>query len=215
MKYKIKEVAPLIYHVEVAQAYDLAMLFLRYQEYYECSNPKFRGKSFTILDYMKWYTQTLGNGVFSYARDWTSFNVPSQVFVKLFELGVIIDHNKYDQVMFDIYQELMAKDTAENPFYVIGTSKENPGCLDHEIAHGLYKLNPFYKKNMKALTARISTQAHIELTAKLQHVGYADKVIDDEIQAYLATGLADFMDRIPIDPATIKEFEQVFESFRK
>lgn len=53
MKFTISEVKPKIFLFESDNSYDLAMTFLRYQETYESPNPKFRNKSFTIIDFME------------------------------------------------------------------------------------------------------------------------------------------------------------------
>ena len=57
IKYQIKEVKPNIFAVIVKDKYDRAMLFCRAQEYYESPSLKFRGKNFSIWDYMKWYDE--------------------------------------------------------------------------------------------------------------------------------------------------------------
>ena len=66
-----------VYQIIVSDSYDRAMLFLRPQEYMECPNPKFRGKSFNIWDYMKWYSIKFNKGKgFTYGIDWDGFNFP-------------------------------------------------------------------------------------------------------------------------------------------
>ena len=51
----VKEVKPFIYCVEVDDDYDRAMLFCRYQEFYESPYKKFRGKPFGWMEYMRFY----------------------------------------------------------------------------------------------------------------------------------------------------------------
>ena len=52
VKGKVKEIKPFIYCVEIDDDYDRAMLFCRYQEFYESPYKKFRGKTFTWMEYM-------------------------------------------------------------------------------------------------------------------------------------------------------------------
>ena len=77
MKWKIERLYPGIYHLNFAEHYDLCMHFVRYQEYYE--GPEHREKIFTLLDYMEWYAEEHGKGGFTYASDWSGFNVPDWV----------------------------------------------------------------------------------------------------------------------------------------
>jgi hypothetical protein len=58
VKGKVKEIKPFIYCVEVDDDYDRAMLFCRYQEFYESPYKKFRGKPFTWMEYMRHYKDT-------------------------------------------------------------------------------------------------------------------------------------------------------------
>ncbi|OGZ16930.1 MAG: hypothetical protein A3H76_05890 [Candidatus Lloydbacteria bacterium RIFCSPLOWO2_02_FULL_54_12] len=53
----------------------LAMTFVRMQEYYESGSPRFRGRIFTLGEFKDWYRKERGR--WSYANDWSGFNVPS------------------------------------------------------------------------------------------------------------------------------------------
>ena len=100
MKYKIKEAAPDVFAVVVKDKYNRAMLFCRAQEYYESPNPKFRNKTFSIWDYMKWYHEKYGKG-FSYGADWSGFNIPLKVITTCYnKLGKF--ETPYDKTMYDI-----------------------------------------------------------------------------------------------------------------
>jgi len=50
--YSIKSVYPGIYLIKFKDDYNMAIHCLRYQEFYESPSSKFKGKSFTIFDYM-------------------------------------------------------------------------------------------------------------------------------------------------------------------
>ena len=103
IKYKLTEVKPNVFVVVVKEKYDRAMLFCRVQEYYESPNTKFRGKNFSMWDYMKWYASN-HNG-FSYADDWSGFNIPFDVLEKCYR-NMQKFETPYDEVMYKIYWEI-------------------------------------------------------------------------------------------------------------
>ncbi|NDB56269.1 hypothetical protein EB169_10645, partial [archaeon] len=74
----ITEVKPNIFAVIIPNGFDRAMTFCRVQEFYESPNPQFRGKHFSMWDYMKWYSKEYDRG-FSYPNDWSGFNIPFEV----------------------------------------------------------------------------------------------------------------------------------------
>ena len=48
---------------------------MRFQEHYE--SPEFTGTVFTVGAFRKWYAETYG--AFTYASDWSGFNIPGTV----------------------------------------------------------------------------------------------------------------------------------------
>lgn len=174
---------PSLWHVTTKRSYDLAMLFLRSQEFYE--SPKFKGKHFTILEFMDWYTTTSENDTFSYNQDWQGFNVPSLAIHRA--LYDAPDYNHWDMKMYEIYGTIIRDFCASN-FYLIGSVKGDTVAMDHEIAHGLFYLNQEYKKTMKKLVSGIPCRDKL-FEALATGMGYARDVLHDEAQAYLATGL--------------------------
>ena len=147
--YWLKRILPHVYHLHFEDPYQLAMHFLRAQEFYE--SPKFADKIFTLVEYMEWYAKEHGNGVFDYMKTWSGFNVPSWALLGVF-CSELPDKNKYDILMEAIlarhilpaekkdWREILAAaprntcsptyDTAEylkaieHPFYLIGTSSK-------------------------------------------------------------------------------------------
>lgn len=184
LPFKIKEVKPSIFLFEFTNQYDMCMHFLRYQEFYESPNPKFRNKSFTILEFMKWQAEKEGNGNFTYPTAWSGFNVPSEVFLNC--LGSIKDDNKYDIIMADAYNRCAVK-SESGIFYIIGCLKGNSKTLDHEIAHGLFYLNSEYKKEATKLVKALPKKLRISMEKYLAKSGYTKRVFIDEINAYFST----------------------------
>ena len=188
LKYKLNKLIAQgnrgIFLVEFENNYDLAMTFLRYQEFYESPNSKFRGKSFTILDYMEWYSKDR-DGHFSYPSDWSGFNIPDHVIEQ--NRKTIIDFNKYDECMFSI-QSKIHKHNYEK-FYLIGALENDHHTRAHEVAHGLYYINDEYKKSMNNLIkSYLSVKEKNKIEEELNNLGYSRVVFKDEMQAYLSTG---------------------------
>jgi hypothetical protein len=170
------------------EPYDLAMYFVRYQEFYESPSPQYRGKKFALLDFMRWYSFKFGKGVFTYPEDWAGFNIPGDIIKQIWDLG-IDDRNLYDYEMLQVYRECQEK--AKGNFYLIGVSasKEEAITLKHEIAHGFFYTTPSYKKEMKKLVKELAPELRTRMNEELLDLGYTPKVYVDEIQAYMSTGL--------------------------
>ena len=193
MNLQLTEILPRIYHLYMESAYDLAMHFVRVQEYYE--SPKFRGKIFTLVDFMEWYSREHGEGAFTYPSDWSGFNVPSTVLLEVYgRAGAIPDPNKYDELMSLLTNRI---DTAcdRKPFYLIGTSERRKGdeeTLNHELAHGLYFTDSTYRKGVQELLRETQEKRGRDVLEKsftaLKKMGYHPSIVDDELQAYCATG---------------------------
>lgn len=203
---KIKEVRPNIYLLNFNNQYDLAMSFLRYQEYYESASSKFRNKPFTIFSFMRWYAKTYGDGAFTYTLDWAGFNIPGEIIKDVVKAG-IPDENEYDYFMSEIYNKLYKK---SNKFYLIGTyGKDNGPILEHEIAHGFFYTNPEYKKQMTKLVSELPAKLRKNIFSSLKAAGYTKEVHIDECQAYMATGY----NHPDITKKDIKPFEDLFNNY--
>ena len=179
MKYKLCEISKGIYFIEFENNYDLAMLFLRYQEYYE--SPKFKNKNFSIIDYMEWYSKS-NKGSFTYATDWAGFNIPVHIIALAYVAAP--DCNKYDVEMMQIYQKIKSIEVIEKS-YLIGAVKGKSSTIKHEVAHGLYFVDEKYKREMDFLISELPKTIYKKIKTKLLKMGYCKDVIKDEIQAYL------------------------------
>jgi len=183
--FALKEIQDRIYLLTFNSGYDLAMHFLRYQEFYESPNKKFKDNKFTIISYMEWYSKN-NEDAFTYPADWSGFNIPSRVFDEVFELG-IPDENKYDVFMRYAYNSI--RDKVDGDFYLMGAVKGDKTTVAHEMAHALWNLNPKYKSLMKENIKKLSKKALKIIKKNLKDSGYTKEVISDEIQAYLSTEL--------------------------
>ncbi len=188
--FTIEEVKPKIFHFNFKDQYQLAMHFLRYQEFYESPNPKFRNHGFTILDFMEWYSKAFGNGSFTYPLDWVGFNVPNKVFERAIEKSP--EENKYDTTMIEAY--FQCKQKAGAKFYIIGSVGDKTSqfyAMKHEVAHGFFYLNPTYKKEMTKLVKALKPRLRNDMFAAFKKIGYTPQVYVDECQAYFSTGIPD------------------------
>lgn len=213
LRFIIKEVKPRIFLFEFRERYDLCMTFLRYQEYYESSSPKFRGHAFDIFEFMKWYTKKYGKGSFSYPNDWNGFNIPGDTIKTVWDLG-ILSKTIYDYEMLQAWRECNLSANGEK-FYIIGVVKGNRSTLDHEIAHGMFTLHPEYKKEMTKLFNALSPVVKKTLRAGLKKLGYTPKVYTDESQAYMATGLSEAFGDVKQWKKERKPFQKFFKKFSK
>lgn len=199
-----KRILPHIYLLHFERQYDLAMHFLRFQEYYE--SPKFRHQFFTLLDYMEWYSHKHGKGAFTYPTDWTGFNVPSRCLLPFLTAQrfapyeeqrnpAFPDFNRYDETMLQLIAEAWDEEQGR-PFYFIGIFGDKEGtCKDgstgviyHELAHAFYATRRNYKKAAKKLLAEMNPSTLAQCREVLSDKGYRRSAIDDEIHAYGATG---------------------------
>ena len=185
---EVKQILPNIFAVIIKNDYNRAMLFCRYQEYYESPFTEIRGENFSLEYFMKLYTNKNNGKYFSYPDDWAGYNVPAHVLL-LAERRFDKNKNGYDEIMSDIIHHCI-KESFPNPWYLIGVDKIKSTTMNHEIAHGLYYTNPQYKKEMDELVSTIEEKIYHRLKKSLLKIGYADdkKIIDDEIQAFMSTG---------------------------
>ena len=98
--------------------------------------------------------------------------------------------------------------TETGRWYLLGVSKldtSNLSVLAHEMAHGMWYIDPSYKNEMSSLLNSIPKEEFDKLKKIIFDVGYAESSLIDECQAYLSTGLIDGM----------TEYEKYEPSFRK
>jgi len=203
--YKIEEVRPNVFAVIVKDHYHRAMLFCRVQEFYESPNPQFRGKNFSIWDYIEWYSRE-HHDIFTYTFDWGGFNIPLKTAWECYEgkekgtkkmndcVRSMPDSWKspYDEVMKDIIWNIESKmfnkkNTRNMNAYIIGAPTTEDETFEHEVCHGLYATNKEYKVLVDEITETIEWQDYLKFEGNLLDMGYTASVIPDEIQAYLST----------------------------
>lgn len=206
----IKEFAITSYNnisiVQVPDQYSLGMLFLRYQEFYESPNKKFNNQPFTILEFMNWYRKEMDDVSFTYPEDYIGYNIPLNTIKRCHGTIPYGDLNEYDKLMYLILSHCHDN----HNLYVIGVpnylATKADSTFRHEVAHALWFTNPIYKGEMIDLINSLTDNQYKRVTQVLKEQMYSSEHYDDEIQAYLATGLHGDMRKI----AGIKNLEKLF-----
>ena len=177
---KAKQLYPGVVFLEFATQKEMTVTMCRVQEFYESDSSKIRNKKFSWEDFLHTYTEE--NGEIDYFHRVVGFNIPSKYFnnfVKTFKL------NKQEDEMVQKVYSLVNK---KHPFTVIATKHGEPSSTKkHELAHAFYSLNKGYKKAVNEIIGRIPKRQRALLKAAITKHGYADKVVTDEMNAYLAT----------------------------
>ena len=187
---KINIITKKIVEVRFKTQLELTKTFLRFQEYYESPNERFRGKAFTLGEYREWYAKE--NGAFTYYTDWSGMNIPYWVLLP-FVYGKFDPLTPEERMLVDLFKDRINLINLIHiePFCIIGTHEDSVDSLTHEIYHGLYYTNSDFKKEVNALLDDYDLQ---NLKAWLMKQGYCSKVLFDECQAYVGADWKWLMD---------------------
>jgi hypothetical protein len=195
-QFTLRKIHESIYLVTFPTQYDVNMHFLRPQEFYESANPNFRGETFSLFEFMRWYSVERDghNGTFTYTSDWSGFNTPSWVLEELYCHKTIPDENEYDITMRAIYTTVRRLEGPKQKFYIVGCV-EKGSALDHELAHGLFYIDDEYReeqmKNIDDMVAKRGVEVKDAIFKGLLEEGYCADMLNDELQAYMSTYLTD------------------------
>jgi len=218
IKYVLKEIAPCVFHVSVKDSYDLAMLFMRAQEFYESPLKQICGKHFTIFEFMKLYSKNYGEGSFSYTSDWAGFNFAGNIIKKLYVDKEVPDYNEYDETLLTIHDEIETFLNKDEPFfdyYLIGTLPKDTSTINHELCHAFFHLNETYRKETLSIVYKLPDTIIKKITKHLTTLGYNPKVFSDEIQAYIGGDVYDLIDNIKFNKREEKSLKKAHESIFK
>lgn len=214
-KIKLFEIYPNIFAVVIKDDRLRARVFMRYQEFYESDSDTFRGKGFKWNDYVKFYKQKTKKDYFSYHEDWSGYNLPCDSIESC--MKVIPDLNFYDLIMFSIVDTIRNK-VGGKDFYLIGIDQNdntNSDLILHELAHGLWYSDRGYKQKQLSNINSMDETTRELMEKKVSNMGYGENVINDEIQAYLSTGVDSSMTRIKGIKELQTRFKRVFDDYTK
>lgn len=153
----------------------MAKTFLRFQEYYESTNPDFKGKPFTLGQFRDWYARSYG--AFTYYQDWTGFNLTSDVFHPFYK-GLFDPLTKEESALLDLFKDRTDK------FCVIGVSKQDMDTANHEICHALFATLPDYAAEVLEVLKNYELKT---LKEWILSSGYHPDVLLDECHAYASS----------------------------
>lgn len=221
--YKISDALAII-DVQYNTRYELCSAFMRMQEHYESDINCIKGQYFTLEKYMDEYAKK--NGGFSYTMDWSGFNIPSKSFFD-FYIKFMNDLLEKEKILIDsIISRLYTADQlsnlikSDNPstvieFYIIGSYKECPrqaSVIQHEIAHALYSMDEDYAYHSDVTCAVIPYRD--DIIKVLKEWGYADAVINDEVQAYVRTNCKGDWEHFPTVDTKNPDFAGLLKSLQ-
>ena len=212
-KIQLFEMYPKIYAVVIKDDRLRARVFMRYQEFYESDSDSFRGKGFKWYDFVKHYKEKTKNDYFSYHEDWAGYNIPCNSIESC--IGKIPDLNFYDLIMFSIVDTIREK-VGGDSYYLIGIDQstgDDPSLIFHEVAHGLWFVNSIYKIKQTKNIDNLEPNLKDKLAKKISGMGYGENVIDDEIQAYLSTGIIPDMAKVKDIKKAQIPFKETFDSY--
>jgi hypothetical protein len=209
IKYKIKAVRPDVFAVVVPDDYDRGMLFWRVQEFYESPCRKFRGSTFSIWDYAKWYAKKY-EGSFSYPADFVGFNLPLVVAKKCYEVNEL--ETPYDREMRAIVESLFVNGARQ---YIIGAESLKGDTFEHELAHAMYYTDMVYRNEMDGVTDSLPESVSGRLKKNIRKIGYHTAVLKDEVQAYMSTEVSEKVCKGVRGKREIhRRYRRVFRRFR-
>lgn len=176
------EIMPKVFYLAFENKKELTTTMCRAQEYYESEYEHIRGHYFDWPTFIDTFSNDLGElNYFSY---WSGFNIPSNVF-KNWMRDFAHDFSAKEKALITLLAKHVNLETEK--FYLIATEKGKVSTIQHEIAHALYHLDENYKIKMDSLSALLPESLMKTFWKKLNDLGYADNVVADEFQAYLAT----------------------------
>lgn len=177
MSFASTQTVPGLVHLDFDSIHGMSKALLRAQEFAE--NPKFLGKVFTTSRIKNYYH---GQAY----KLFVGYNIPGDA-VDQFALTFPCI-TRAEQAVLDHLETLQL-----GRYYIIASADhvvKRPSWKagDHEIAHGLWYLNDYYRAEQQASVARLPEKHLKSLRDRLLTWGiYGPQVLDDEVHAYLAT----------------------------
>lgn len=213
---KLEEISPNIFLFTFDDQYDMAMSFVRIQEFYE--SPKFKGKYFTLEEFMDYWAKKHGHDTFDYPVKWGGFNVPGDIlsewYRKFLSVEYVVSLRSREKKIMDMLLERLTEALPLLNIYVIAACKANGSeVIEHELAHAFYRLYPEYKKWCDKALKNISSKVRSDICKSLSSVGYTKKVFNDEMQAYFSV-TSNFKRKLKVRSEFAKHFEEFKESIR-
>lgn len=170
--------------------YEMTSSLIRMQEYYESEFDDILHNFFTLEEYIDLVYEKYPEQGFDYYDSVVGCNIPGDFIRDFFD----VFHKEYNDLrvkekyVFDILKPYIM---SNKKFYMIANYKEgidgsNLEVLNHEISHGFYDIFRDYSDVMDLLTVEIRSK-YPKFIQAIKNKGYSEHMLDDEIQAFLAT----------------------------
>jgi hypothetical protein len=198
-----------IWAVKVRDSHSRAMLFLRPQEFYESAFEEIISKQFKFSRFQELYKQHYGKQEFTYGSDWSGFNIPSTILEECMFNIPEDEINTYDKIMLSIIKTIKEVE-GDSKYYLLGVDELSNRLLEHEFAHAMWFTLTDYKEDMSKLNNECDGVVKDSMFKCITDYGYADHVLPDELQAYMATGLGSKMEEMEIP--NIEEWQEKYKS---
>lgn len=161
---------------------DLALSFCRTQEFQESKLSNIKGIPVSFAEFVHAHMDS--KGVITYFHEWDGYNFSDEVWRKWLPW----ERTKHERELIEIMEAHL---NMRKPFYVIGAMIGDNETVKHELAHALWYLDANYRRMAGAIMQTFKDYDRFDydrMCAALSNMGYADEVLDDELQAYMSTG---------------------------
>lgn len=134
-----------LYHMKFDNQYYMNSMLVRIQEFSDSS--RFKDKVFTLEDFADWWTSR--EGKWNYYTETNGLNFPGTN-LRPFYLGQFDLLTDKERRMLELFEPQMGR---LDDIYIIGTFRMPE--TTHEEAHGLYYLDPQYRKKVDRLLREV------------------------------------------------------------
>jgi len=203
-----------IWAIKSPDDYTRALMFMRPQEFYESSFEEIISKQFKVSDFVNIYKQHYGKQQFTYGSDWAGFNIPSNILEECMFNIPEDEINNWDKLMLSAINTIKEIEGGHN-YYLLGVDELSNRLLEHEFAHAMYFTLPEYKAEISKMNDECDPIVKDMMYKCITEYGYADHVLPDELQAYMATGLGKKMIEMNIPNIEIwqEKYRNIFDSY--
>jgi hypothetical protein len=181
---------------------DLSGSFMRPQEFYE--NPILSNQHSVTREQIYQWWKTVSEE--DYEDFWGGFNIPGRIFIQW--VSQVTDLNENETKLIECIRD---KIELSDISYIVGYSG-NLRVLEHELSHALFFTNIEYRAESMALLLEVSKRKRDDFSRILIEHGYSEEVLNDEMVAYLATGM---MGQITWLKEEAKPFKKLFKKYRR
>ena len=181
---------------------ELGETFIRFQEYYESTNPEFRNKIFTLGSVKQWYSVEYGADI--YSDTWIGFNFPSVVLIP-FKEGLFDPLTEQEKLVLNYLKY------RNDHYYIIGAQTKS--VLRHELSHAMYGCCEKYRNEIDQFIHKNKIKFK-KIRQNILDKGYSKEVINDEIQAYVTDNNDSFILN-NLDPELLSGINKIYKKYKE